>query len=71
MQGSREGRLSLRLEPALHVGKKGRLGEDFPYVRASTKCMKIGKARRKISLRLEPAIHAGKYGKQGDDFPYI
>jgi len=34
MKGNREGRLSLRLKPALNVGNKGRQGEDFPYVQS-------------------------------------
>jgi len=30
--GKARRRLSLRLGPALNVGKEGRQGEDFPYV---------------------------------------
>jgi len=44
MQGNREGRLSLRLEPTLNVGKREGGAKTFPTFTFSTKCRELGNA---------------------------
>jgi len=51
------------------IGESG--AKTFLTFRASTKCMKIGKAGRKLSLRLETALYVGKSGRRGEEFPYV